>query len=793
MMSALGSSLLFAWCFQMSWSQEALQHAGVDCFYNCWKTPGFCNWCGAGNACCRAGDKDADPKECMGPLIYQSNGQFHECVKASFLPGQAPPANLVSPASVSDIAKEQCISYMAEYGCGWTSSYSCPGQSPVGFNGLAQIDDSMGYKCCCTNGLWSESATTGQDLAPSSGISSAVQCTSYMNKHGCGWTSQYSCPGQAVGSAGVSHVDDSLGYKCCCLNKMWQVTTLAPGVTLPPASTTQDPNAFNIDAEMQTIPAATTNLNVPVAKNTLSLPVPTTAGFVIGQKVIIDQGKPTEESNFIAGFGSIVLKTPLIYDHAAGAVITMPQSVGHVKSLVGDTASGVTIGAGAQVGTNIQTGPSDPNFLVNHNGANVKVQTVRMVDPSFVATEHHGPIHNEFSKNDDKSKKERCQFGICADLDANDPDSPQAGTVHGLNVTNNTFKPPNTTNQLPSIVATVGTDDEVKVDEIKDGVVAPLGATSSTLPPLRIIPETTTSAAIAKGATVIPVQSIVGFAKGDQIMIGGVETTTIVGFGSILVNPPVQNDYPAGTKIQRVSTAATPPPVNQKAGTVSSYNSSEGNWISSYDYRPLIAFLIVCCLCCIAAAGAAFVMSKKQKKKKGGTDREAYLKNDFIERQPVYHEVPSQPEAAEAMPMLSPISASREGPVAVTGIDTTGDGRANVIVAGEDKNRDGIPDALEGDRTASALVQQLTAPPPLQPYQATASFPATVSAYAPQTTSSYMPYAGGYTTAGATYTTTPSTYLNTTMAAPTAYSNYNNQQLGMTGPLTSFPMTSVYR
>eukprot|EP01052_Picozoa_sp_SAG31_P024260 SAG31_NODE_2052_length_6556_cov_2.005111_1_plen_1569_part_00 len=42
------------------------------------------------------------------------------------------------------------------YDCGWTSSWSCPGQ-PMGTAGEAGDDDSTNYFCCCEQGLWSAS------------------------------------------------------------------------------------------------------------------------------------------------------------------------------------------------------------------------------------------------------------------------------------------------------------------------------------------------------------------------------------------------------------------------------------------------------------------------------------------------------------------------------------------------------------------------------------------------------------------------------------------------------------
>jgi len=44
-------------------------------------------------------------------------------------------------------------------------------------------------------------------------------------------------------------------------------------------------------------------------------------GFTRGDAIIIDAGKPNEEDNRIASFGSIILETPLIYDHSAGATV----------------------------------------------------------------------------------------------------------------------------------------------------------------------------------------------------------------------------------------------------------------------------------------------------------------------------------------------------------------------------------------------------------------------------------------------------------------------------------------
>merc|ERR1712072_924148 len=153
-------------------------------------------------------------------------------------------------------------------------------------------------------------------------------------------------------------------------------------------------------------------------------------------------------------------------------------------------------------------------------------------------------------------------------------------------------------------------------------------------------------------------------------------------------------------------------------------------------------------------------MMKKKPKQKKALDREAYLKNEFVERQPVYHEVPAQ--APESEPMMKDMEAA---PVAAMAVDVNNDGRADIIVAGEDRDRDGIPDILQGNPNASAIVQPLQATPsfPLQvgPPPLMTNVPMAASMAAP------MPF-GNYAS--------PSAYMPASMA----YS----QQLGMTGPLT---------
>jgi len=70
------------------------------------------------------------------------------------------------------------------------------------------------------------------------------------------------------------------------------------------------------------------SLESPAAKGSKELAVVSNAGFDIGVDIVIDAGTPIEEHNKVVGFGSLILASPLQYDHGTGAVITTASSVG---------------------------------------------------------------------------------------------------------------------------------------------------------------------------------------------------------------------------------------------------------------------------------------------------------------------------------------------------------------------------------------------------------------------------------------------------------------------------------
>jgi hypothetical protein len=58
------------------------------------------------------------------------------------------------------------------------------------------------------------------------------------------------------------------------------------------------------------------------------LEVQSNIGFYSGQDIVIDAGTSIEEYNKVVSFGSLILATPLQYDHGTGAIITPGSSVG---------------------------------------------------------------------------------------------------------------------------------------------------------------------------------------------------------------------------------------------------------------------------------------------------------------------------------------------------------------------------------------------------------------------------------------------------------------------------------
>ena len=121
---------------------------------------------------------------------------------------------------------------MATNGCGWTLDYNCPDQT--GADGKTGDDGSIGYECCCTEGMWSytESPVAAPTLPPT--LPFPAKCESIVSSDGCAWTNDYNCPDQ-TGADDKAEDDGSVGYECCCTEGLWNYTaTSAPTTAAMP-------------------------------------------------------------------------------------------------------------------------------------------------------------------------------------------------------------------------------------------------------------------------------------------------------------------------------------------------------------------------------------------------------------------------------------------------------------------------------------------------------------------------------------------------------------------------------
>jgi len=499
------------------------------------------------------------------------------------------------------------------------------------------------------------------------------------------------------------------------------------------------------------------------------------------------------EHSFWQSFSYIngaVITTTLIVDNSAFNVDTPFEN--NRPTLIPenqDSGFAVHVAPGSEHGIHAgeQTG-TGTGFLDNHKGVNVRVSTYHQTDADFTPTEHHGPINNKFSKNTVETKKERCTFGICADLDSNNPDLANLpATAHGSALPNEAVVGGQ---ELPSYKVKVKKDNKIKIEKVEGGVETVINPSAPALPgvpkakgkaapapaPAPVV-ETTLNTPVQPGTTVLPVASNTGFQIGDMILVGNAETRTITGFGSLILDSPLTGTYPAGTPIQKVpaiaAKAATPaedPAAAGKAGE----GSSAGSQTSSGGYGILITVVILVCCCLVGGGGAAFMLSGRKKKSRS-TDREAYLKNDFIERQPVYQETPGSAQEMEPMIKEAPPMANAAADV-----------NAEAAEAGDQREL-----AVEAQAPVVVPLQPTTSFP-LQVGVPTTTVPATApsgvsfpgmptigtSMYTGQAASNYMttvPY-GNYAS--------PSAYVS----APSAYS----QQLGMTTSIQAMPGASQY-
>lgn len=180
----------------------------------------------------------------------------------------------------------------------------------------------------------SQSAIGAKSKAVCEGIKSGKECSLAVNQQslpgtclGKGMDRTLHCDvGQFSACAGASAGDectvDGLSGQCEVYTSVPKLDELNNPVGV------KNLHACNMLAESK----APNSLKEGATKGATELHVVNNNPFNIGQEIVIDQGTAIEEYNEIVGFGSLLLKTPLMYDHGVGALIT-PTGAGAASPL----------------------------------------------------------------------------------------------------------------------------------------------------------------------------------------------------------------------------------------------------------------------------------------------------------------------------------------------------------------------------------------------------------------------------------------------------------------------------
>jgi hypothetical protein len=96
-----------------------------------------------------------------------------------------------------------------------------------------------------------------------------------------------------------------------------------------------------------------TELIAPAPAGSTTLEVASTAGFNIGQGIRIDPDTPMQEVNEVIGYGSLIIKHPLAYEHHPGARIeALPQANTTTDSTNSTNSTNSSNGTNSTNGTN---------------------------------------------------------------------------------------------------------------------------------------------------------------------------------------------------------------------------------------------------------------------------------------------------------------------------------------------------------------------------------------------------------------------------------------------------------
>lgn len=795
---------------QLQAQSAPVKNADRDCFLDCWKTAGYCNFCGEGNACCptdTADDKQGlVPRECVGVHPVTNLGFDYQCVASAYTQsGVQQHIDVASHLGVK--AQAQCISYMAEHGCGWTNKHSCPGQ-PVGSIGQATPDGSEGYHCCCENQLWTQSVA----VVPSADRAHAAQCAHYLQDSQtahCKWTLQYSCPGQTKGSEGYAEDDGSTGYHCCCSMGHWREAETASANHYNAYGMDRnghDPNAFDVGVAMDPTQGHGNGNLVPSSADS-GFGINVAPGAQHGNNVAnrADQGEWYENHDGPNVRVKKVSYTDPNYkpsEHHRPIRNFFSENTPETKKercsmgICSDLGEGNEVGnennlPETQMGMPVKEGNAPkilPNIEVKMDEDDSKPVVISQVKGAVVSSSTNGapPATQTVAQANAAAATE----AVAAAAPATEVAAAAAPVTEASAAASPAFSAKQAAGDFSSpdftAAQAVPQTPGALANQAKQAFSAKQAA------PAEAAVSTALTAALPAGSLNVPVANTAGLNIGDKILIGEEQKTitniipgsapaarrlggTVATPGLLVLDSPTTQPYAANAKVQKVPASA--------ATQTEETGSSSGSSGSSASMGPLgwVLLTLGLCLCVGGGAAGAFMMFGK-KKKRSTTDREAYLKNDFIEQQPNYDEQPEQqpmmssqdnipPQTQQVeIPPLAPMGApvslqpTQSFPVQVELAQTT------AVVAPGAVSFPGLP-TLGGGQ--SVLLQQPST-----------TLPATTVTYsAPQATSMVMtqPY-GNYTT--------QSQYL----AAPAAYSQVAQpvySQLGMTTPLTQYPVTTT--
>jgi len=118
----------------------------------------------------------------------------------------------------------------------------------------------------------------------------------------------------------------TIDAEICCDQVATTTEASTTTVDATDESDTEKESTTTTVAQASSGKTVTTKLTKDADKGDKSLSVKSTKGMKVGQRIVIAKGTNDEEENTIKAFGSLMMKSPLMYSHKAGTkVSTVPE------------------------------------------------------------------------------------------------------------------------------------------------------------------------------------------------------------------------------------------------------------------------------------------------------------------------------------------------------------------------------------------------------------------------------------------------------------------------------------